>query len=254
MSSRRSSWENECAPYSSFGSSIVRVPLGVDVIGEHCFKGTDVKFIWMPHTVRSLSPWCFANCADLVGVVLSNNILNIPDRAFFGCTSLFHVILPGKLQRVGCYAFSGCTRITSLTLPRPFHNLQYHAFSSCTSLLSVEIPGRFEKFPNAFLDCPSLCAIICPGREDFFSLVDEQPNDRVRGGVPHSVADTVESRNVVANLRFWSLRLHCTLRLSRPCRYWVRFVLLCDVRMSDTRVSVLPPPSVSSVAFYFRVY
>ncbi len=58
-----------------------------------------------------------SNCKSLTNVVLSNNIVDIPDEMFFGCENLKSLELPENLQKIGVWAFKDCTNLDILAIP-----------------------------------------------------------------------------------------------------------------------------------------
>lgn len=60
--------------------------------------------------------FAFANCNNLVSVVIPNNIITIESYAFLGCRNLMDITLPTSLVEIQAYVFSNCSSLTDIYL------------------------------------------------------------------------------------------------------------------------------------------
>ena len=81
----------------------------------------------------------FLDCASLVTVKLSENILSIPHSTFNRCYSLKNVDFSSRLARVEDYAFSECTSLVSMTLPNTITYIGNNAFLKSKKFNSITI-------------------------------------------------------------------------------------------------------------------
>ncbi len=95
------------------------------------FKGTMLK-------VTSIGDWAFANCFNLISVVLPDNLLSIGEYAFYECSSLSSFELPNNLSSIGVRAFYGCWKFTSVRIPQSVTSIGDDAFYN-SSLESMYI-------------------------------------------------------------------------------------------------------------------
>lgn len=85
--------------------------------------------------VTGISKNAFSNNKNIVMVVLSDFITEIPDNAFENCTSLAGVI-GGKITKIGDNAFSGCTSINELGIYTQLTSLGKDAFTGVKKLIA----------------------------------------------------------------------------------------------------------------------
>ncbi len=84
--------------------------------------------------VTGISSTAFQNNKDIVAVVLSDFITEIPDNAFAGCTSLVG-LLGGTVKSIGDNAFKGCTSIVECGVTYNVESLGSTAFEGVGKLV-----------------------------------------------------------------------------------------------------------------------
>ena len=97
--------------------------------------------ITIEKTVAQMSPYLFANAANLKTVTFKHETLsNLPDGLFENCTALTNVNLPGEIQEFGAYCFAGCTSLEKITNNKPASSvtIKMGAFKDCSKLASFE--------------------------------------------------------------------------------------------------------------------
>ena len=110
----------------------------VSAIGDNAFYGTQIKYVRIPGTVKSVGFMAFASCTSLTEAVIDNGAQTL-DSSFYGCTSLTKVTLADSIKKLD-NAFRGCTALTNITLPESTVSAN-NAFRDCTSLVMNESDG-----------------------------------------------------------------------------------------------------------------
>lgn len=176
------------------------VPEGVVGVADGAFKGTTLREVSYPSTLRYIGGEAFYNCRkfgyDLVlpsglveigplafseckmsTVTMSGKMDNIGQGAFKNCTSLQTVKLPDELRLIGKEAFSGCLRIESLTMPQKLTEIGDSAFYGeytglpNEKLEAVVIPeGTRILGSGAFQSCTKLVTANIPSSVEYVGI------------------------------------------------------------------------------------
>ncbi len=87
-------------------------------IGKRAFGDTDITKITLPKTVKTIGPWAFDSCIQLVTVSLEDSALEeIGDYAFANCGTLANFQIPTTVTKIGEGAFGSCKALESLCIP-----------------------------------------------------------------------------------------------------------------------------------------
>lgn len=117
--------------------------LSVTAIGPGAFAGSEVRFVHLPSSVRSIGVRAFSNCSQLTSVTLAAGLLNIMAGAFES-TALERLVLPQGLQTIGQRAFANCTQLESVSIPASVVSIDEEAFNGCDPLMEfVVVDGSF---------------------------------------------------------------------------------------------------------------
>lgn len=120
-------------------------------IPHHCFKGLDIKGIFIPPSIREISYNAFTDCKSLINVEISDGVEWIWDYAFSSCTALKRIILPDSVTNIRNGIFMDCTSLESVSIGKNIHILPEEAFYGCESLSHIDIPTNITGIaPNAF--------------------------------------------------------------------------------------------------------
>ena len=87
-------------------SRVLRLPDGLQEVGEDWLRDGLVEEVFVPASVRSLGKCAFYRCGRLGSVVFAPGscLERIGDSCFEGC-GLREVVVPASVQRIGCAAF-----------------------------------------------------------------------------------------------------------------------------------------------------
>lgn len=92
-------------------------------------------------------------------------VTSIPANAFAYCTELTNVVLTQNIIEIGERAFSGCSKLESINLEQVVR-INVNAFNDCTKLAEMYISNSVEKIGEyTFYNCPNL-VIYCEVTEE----------------------------------------------------------------------------------------
>ncbi len=149
---------------------------------------TNLKSVWLPESLTSISNFIFSDCSNLEEVHFSSNNINLArlvfkncvslknitfpenlanvtfdEGCFKGCSSLDNIVLPDSLTTIPSSCFYGCTNLQNIVLPDTIKNIGSYAFTDCTNLQQINIPDSVTNIAeHAFENCSSLKSIVLP--------------------------------------------------------------------------------------------
>lgn len=95
---------------------IVRLPHGLEVVGDEWFSFNDMEKVFIPNTVKELGDSAFADCLLLYEVIFEpNSRLEIIGESCFSNCDFGKITIPKSVQSIGDFAFNGCHNLYSLT-------------------------------------------------------------------------------------------------------------------------------------------
>lgn len=95
------------------------------------------RLLWVPaelsqYTIRKgtkvICESAFADCEDLLSVVIPDGVIKIGSEAFQNCSQLNHITIPSSVTSIGDYAFSGCVELYSIDIPNSISMVGEEAF------------------------------------------------------------------------------------------------------------------------------
>ena len=164
-----------------------------EVIGEQCFKDSNLEDINIPDNVKKIRRNAFTHCAKLTNIILPDEIEEIPSGkiytpefnyaydqytgssyefkgAFEDCTSLEKISLPTNLREIDYSAFKNCSSLQEIKIPPKVTFIGGNAFSGCKSLKNVVFSENVEQIGcGAFKNCLNLEKISLPTNLDVIS-------------------------------------------------------------------------------------
>ncbi len=133
--------------------------------------------------VKSISPLAFYE-SKVAEVVLSDDIISLPEYTFYNSQNLINIKLSEKLELIGTGSFYGCTKLCDISIPKSVQEVHSAAFGKCVSLEKIEFKGLatnvsesiieyidYEYFPSAYHSHSALIGAM-PLIEDW----DYEPN------------------------------------------------------------------------------
>lgn len=125
-----------------------------------CIFG-DSPFITLKD-IKSISPLAFYE-SKVVEVVLSNDVILLPEYAFYNSQDLINIKLSDRLESIGTGSFYGCKKLCGISIPKSVQEVNSGAFCKCVSLEMIELKGSatnvsesiieyidYEHFPSAY--------------------------------------------------------------------------------------------------------
>ena len=148
------------APKANYGE--YEVPGTVEVIGNGAFSGINtLTKLTIKDNVKEVKTNAFANCENLVTVVLPSNI-TLESGAFRNCSSLEIIENIEKIKEFTPYLFEG-TNIKTLVLKDV--TIHEGAFMNCKALVSLDITTNNPIGDYAFYGCELLESIVSNTKE-----------------------------------------------------------------------------------------
>ncbi len=79
------------------------IPDGVSSISDYAFSGLDIRYAFIPESVRSVGVGAFSDCLLLSSLFISPGVSSLSDYAVYNCPSLSFLVLPSSLVTVGLF-------------------------------------------------------------------------------------------------------------------------------------------------------
>lgn len=127
---------------------------------ERLIHGDETSHI--PHGIKIIGEWAFAQCYDLKNIQLPNSIVSIENNAFYSCTRLNNLVIPDGVKRIGRSAFYGCHRLVDITLPDSIVEIGTMAFDNLHQLNVRSLPRKLEYLGSFVFSYYSWKAINIP--------------------------------------------------------------------------------------------
>ena len=129
----------------------------------------DVVRVLVPEGVTELGDWLFNKCENLESVALPKSLTVIKNCVFSGCEVLKDVVLPENLESIGRQAFYGCKALEIVNLPDKLKMLDEDAFKFCESLKNLFIPASVEAIGSGVLACTAVeCIAVDAANANYF--------------------------------------------------------------------------------------
>ena len=126
-----------------------KAPNSLETMGEQCFYGAKINSLDLTSDkLNYISFGCFADCPNLVNVVIPSNIKNINNLGFFACDNIETVYCQEGLTTIGLATFSGCTNLREITLPKTLSEVGENVFADCSNLTTINYRNSKTAFSN----------------------------------------------------------------------------------------------------------
>ncbi len=142
------------------------------------YTGTDTT-VTIPSTIEgcpvtTIGVYAFADCADIIDVVIPNSVTVIGNFAFSNCTGLTDITVPDSVTYIGMFAFNNCGSLTDITIGNGVVTIGESAFSNCTGLVSIHIPAGVANIGGyVFSGCTALSGIWVDAANPYYSNDDQ---------------------------------------------------------------------------------
>lgn len=127
-------------------------------IPNTCFESCPLSKIYIGRDIinpENISP--FYGMKYLEEIVLSENVINLPERFVESCSSLRSIELPQNLTSIPRRAFNRCESLESISIPNKVISIGASAFSNCHSLALINLPESLQELGGlCFSGCSSL--------------------------------------------------------------------------------------------------
>ena len=94
----------------------LRLPRGLETVGDNWFSCSDIEKVFIPNTVRELGNYAFGSCKQLREVVFEpgSQLETIGTTCFAEC-GFEEITIPKSVRSIGNLAFGGCCILRSLS-------------------------------------------------------------------------------------------------------------------------------------------
>lgn len=128
-----------------------------------CPEGFKDSTYTIPNTVKKINYTVFADCDNLVNVIIPDSVTSIGASAFANCDKLENIIIPDSVTEINNYTFSECQNLKTMNIPQSVKSIGYEAFKNCGNLTDVVISEGVESISNsAFMGCLGLLSVTIP--------------------------------------------------------------------------------------------
>ena len=183
---------------SAFYVKTVVLPDGITYIGQSAFRDSGIQNLVVPGTVEEFGSWAFAECSELISLVIEDGApKTFATEIFRGCSNLNYLYIGGPiiefynpstqfaytnnleyiylgrgLETLPEYLLKNITSLKTLVLGEDFKAIGDEALSGCTALENVYLPATVEIIgKKAFYGCTSLKNISIP--QNLIKIDDE---------------------------------------------------------------------------------
>ena len=137
---------------------------------EQCYDGLHYRTFYIPTSLTEVVVTGgtfkgaeFYQCQNIINVVVTAELTELPKSSFFNCPKLKSVTLPDTVELIGDYAFGLCKSLESFKVPANVTEIGASAFSACEKLTSVEFNEKLLTIKgSAFNGCELLDNVILP--------------------------------------------------------------------------------------------
>lgn len=112
-------------------------------------------YLEIPNGIKAIDYGAFADCPNIVSVILPKSLEVIGPRAFENCRNLKTVVIPNGVKRIEFMAFKNCVSLDSINIPASVNVVGEEAFWNCRNLLSASVQAK-QINDNAFSNCKFL--------------------------------------------------------------------------------------------------
>ena len=117
---------------------ILRLPHGLEVVGNKWFSLATIEKLIVPSCVKVLGESAFIMCERLSEVIFEpNSRLERIEACCFDRCNLTKIVLPESVQYIGEFCFSDSLSLREVVIPKSVRKIDGFAFSRCRNLSSL---------------------------------------------------------------------------------------------------------------------
>lgn len=126
----------------------VRLPLGIQVVGNRAFCSSSVVKVELPNSVARLGNRAFADCANLKDFIVydatagGNGETIVKIGCFENCTSLKEIKIPDSIKKLEGYTFIGCKNLERIILSKNLTEIGNYGVRTNYPVKSIEFTGK----------------------------------------------------------------------------------------------------------------
>jgi hypothetical protein len=165
------------------GEKAVRIPAGIEVIGQLCFVSNAAResvSFGDVSKVRLIDAGAFDNCNDLKSICIPSSVQGLAERAFSYCRHLHSVAFApnSDLRWLDGGVFSSCVSLKSLCVPALVSRIEESCFYRCLSLssLTFALPSHLRELRSLPTGCQQFCSVDI---QDSVEIVDAMMEGKV---------------------------------------------------------------------------
>ncbi len=129
----------------------VKLPSTLIEISNAAFRGTPIREITVPASVKRIQGSAFQDCTKLEKVTFEGESMEELHGCFQRCTSLRSVKFPRQVGLMSYSMFEGCSALSEVQLPENLTEIYPKMFDGCKSLKNLDVPSSVTKVGgNAF--------------------------------------------------------------------------------------------------------
>lgn len=120
----------------------------------------------IPDTITSIAFMAFSNCPNLERVKIGSGVKKIEGATFYNCPKLQTVVFSEGLERIEAEAFKYCTQLNNVVIPDSVQAIDQRAFCGCAGLERLLLPTYIETVADfAFEGCTKLNSVYYRGQK-----------------------------------------------------------------------------------------
>ncbi len=155
-----------------YAGSVMKVPAKIEgypvkyVANQACRGNDGITELYLPSTIVSIGEYAFAECDNLVKVVIKGSE-TIGYSSFRNCKALLSVSFPNNLTVIDDSAFENCTMLGKTKIPASVKKIGVDAFIGCGRLRFDVSDNHYAKqyakqyaIPTSFFDSWEFTVIL----------------------------------------------------------------------------------------------
>lgn len=123
----------------------VGLPDALEEVAPYAFKGSGIKEISFPKSLRKIRQYAFSECDSLVSIVLPDGVTELEEHAFENCKMLHIVRIPDTVKNIGDNCFSRCKRLDDVSWAGINDNfIRYYELDKKTEEEAIDNAEQYE--------------------------------------------------------------------------------------------------------------